>query len=121
MIAPKKNMAKPKRPAKKQNDGPDIELNFDRVEDMPALHVNNLLVQFDPTTFYLYFSDAPPPLIDAGSNRKYEVTAKCVAKVAIPAARMGSILKALNENFESYKCDVKAMIAEMKSQNSDSE
>ncbi|MGC9346586.1 MAG: DUF3467 domain-containing protein [Anaerolineae bacterium] len=89
--------------------GKQIRLILDD-DHQPSVYATNMTVQHTPHEFVISFYEAHPPVI-LGSPEEREaqlqaidhVYAPCVARITVAASRMGSMIKALQENFESYQ------------------
>ncbi|MBI1900030.1 MAG: DUF3467 domain-containing protein [Planctomycetia bacterium] len=85
-----------------------------RVADAPKLaFANHLIVQHDPSCFYLWFFEALPPML-LGSEEEVAkqlesietIPAQCAARVVIPANKMQSFVDVLTGNLTKYKASI---------------
>lgn len=85
-----------------------VQLLYKSPESMRFVFSNNMIVQFDGTSFFLTFYETTPPMVMGSEQEVREqiealetLPAYAVAKVVIPADKMGKFVAVLNQNFKS--------------------
>ena len=63
----------------------------------------NMWINHDANHFYIRFFQVVPPLVRKDGDIPESVKAKLVTTLAIPAARMPSIIRALTDNARNYE------------------
>lgn len=75
--------------------------------ELKTVFSNNQWIQNTEHEFYITFTEVVPPLLQEGDREAFEklesIESKVIARIVIPASRMGSFIKALQTNYDKYK------------------
>jgi len=99
-------MSEQERP---QDDGMLVPLRHRLPESLVTRYATNITVQHTDAEFIISFYEVVPPVLlgtpeenRAAIEELGAVEAICVARIAVPAARMVGFVKAIAENYENY-------------------
>jgi hypothetical protein len=93
-----------------------VPIRHEIPDDLPSHFCNHFVVQHDDSVFRLMFFEMQPPLLigdeearRAEVGKLVHVTARCVARIIVPADLMPSVLTALSSNIEKQKTRASAV------------
>lgn len=79
-------------------------------DNQQTRYATNMVVSHGESEFFIYFFEIRSPLImgtpeeqAAAVEQLDSVRAECVARIAVPSAKMQSFIKALQTNLEKYQ------------------
>jgi hypothetical protein len=81
-----------------------IKIEYPGLDEMPeAIYANNVRVSHNENDFVLYFSTIDvPPILKGEKYEKESVKAKVVARVRLTPLIMEGLIKALQNNLETF-------------------
>jgi hypothetical protein len=79
-----------------------VRLIWGRVEDIPTVYANHLMISHAGPEFYLIFGEVSPPAMLGKDEVPEHIEIKPVAKIALAPEAMLNIVEAIEANVEKY-------------------